>query len=116
MGRLTTHVLDTARGRPAAGLHVDVFSLDDGRRLLKSVVTNADGRVDSPLLENTTLRAGRYELLFRAGDYWRSTGEPISVPPFLDEIPVRFGIADPKQHYHVPLLLSPWCYSTYRGS
>jgi 5-hydroxyisourate hydrolase len=116
MGRLTTHVLDTARGRPAAGLRIDLFSLDEEHRLLKSVVTNADGRVDAPLLENMTFRAGRYELLFRAGDYWRSTGEPTSFPPFLDEIPVRFGIADPKQHYHVPLLLSPWCYSTYRGS
>jgi len=116
MGRLTTHVLDTARGRPAAGLHIDLFALDHARRLLKSVVTNADGRLDTALLEDAALRAGRYELLFRAGDYWRRTGEATSLPPFLDEIPVRFGIADPGQHYHVPLLLSPWSYSTYRGS
>jgi 5-hydroxyisourate hydrolase len=112
MGRLTTHVLDTARGRPAAGLRVELFSLDDGRRLLKSVTTNADGRADAPLLEGDAFRAGEYELLFHAGDYFKTDAGR----PFLDQVPVRFGIADPAQHYHVPLLLSPFSYSTYRGS
>lgn len=116
MGRLTTHVLDTARGRPAAGLRIDLFTLDEGRRLVKSVTTNGDGRVDQPLAENETFRAGTYELLFHCGDYFRQNGIPIASPPFVDEVPVRFGIADPTQHYHVPLLLSPWSYSTYRGS
>lgn len=116
MGRLTTHVLDTARGRPAAGLRVDLFALDDGRRLVKSVTTNADGRADAPLLEGVPFRAGEYELLFHAGDYFRASGTALASPPFLDDIPIRFGIADPAQHYHVPLLLSPWSYATYRGS
>jgi 5-hydroxyisourate hydrolase len=116
MGRLTTHVLDTAAGRPASGLRIDLFSLDDGRRLLKSLTTDADGRADAPLAENDTFRAGTYELLFHCGDYFRRTGIQIASPPFLDEVPVRFGIADPDRHYHVPLLLSPWSYSTYRGS
>ncbi|HXE16691.1 MAG TPA: hydroxyisourate hydrolase [Stellaceae bacterium] len=112
MGRLTTHVLDTAHGRPAAGLRVDLFSLDDGRRLMKSVTTNADGRVDAPLLEGDAFRAGEYELLFHAADYFKAG----AARPFLNEVPVRFGIADASQHYHVPLLLTPWSYSTYRGS
>ncbi len=116
MGRLTTHVLDTARGRPASGLRVDLFTLDDGRRLIKSITTNSDGRADAPLLEGDTCRAGLYELLFHAADYFRRDGVAIGSPPFLDDIPVRFGIADAAQHYHVPLLLSPWSYSTYRGS
>jgi 5-hydroxyisourate hydrolase len=116
MGRLTTHVLDTTRGRPAADLRIDLFSLDDGRRLIKSVMTNDDGRADAPLLENETFRAGTYELLFHAGDYFRRNGLAGSPPPFLDDVPVRFGVADPAQHYHVPLLLSPYAYSTYRGS
>jgi 5-hydroxyisourate hydrolase len=112
MGRLTTHVLDTARGRPAAGLRIDLFTLDDGRHLVKSVSTNADGRADAPLLEGDALHAGEYELLFHAGDYFK-TG---AAPPFLNHVPIRFGIADATQHYHVPLLLSPYSYSTYRGS
>ena len=116
MGRLTTHVLDTARGRPAAGLRIELFSLDEGRRLLKSAVTNTDGRADAPLLEGDQFRAGGYELLFRAGEYFRASGTVLASPPFLDDIPIRFGIADPAQHYHVPLLLSPYAYSTYRGS
>ncbi len=116
MGRLTTHVLDTARGRPASGLRIDLFTLDDGRRLVRSLTTNDDGRADQPLVENDTFHAGTYELLFHCGDYFRRNGIPIASPPFLDEVPVRFGIADPTQHYHVPLLFSPWSYSTYRGS
>jgi 5-hydroxyisourate hydrolase len=116
MGRLTTHVLDTARGQPAAGVRVDLFSLDDGRRLVKTVTTNADGRADAPLLEGNAFGTGFYELLFHAGAYFRGAGTALASPPFLDEIPIRFGIARPDQHYHVPLLLSPFGYSTYRGS
>jgi 5-hydroxyisourate hydrolase len=116
MGRLTTHVLDTVRGRPGAGLLIDLFALDDGRRLIASFVTNDDGRVDQPLLEGKAFAAGRYELLFHAGDYFKAAGIAAGTPPFLDEIPVRFQVASPEAHYHVPLLLSPWSYSTYRGS
>jgi len=116
MGRLTTHVLDTARGRPATGLRVDLFALDDGRRLIASAVTDTDGRADQPMLEGANFRIGGYELLFHAGDYFRASGGAGAEPLFLDQVPVRFGIADPAQHYHVPLLLSPFAYSTYRGS
>jgi 5-hydroxyisourate hydrolase len=115
-GRLTTHVLDTASGRPAAGLVVSLFWT--GGRMHRHVVTqttNADGRCDRPLLEGEALRAGQYELLFRAGDYFRAQGVVLPETAFLDEIPVRFGIAEEK-HYHVPLLVSPYGYSTYRGS
>lgn len=116
-GRLTTHVLDTASGKPAAGLSIDLFAVDgDERRAIKSVVTNEDGRVDAPLLAGADLEAGAYELVFHAGDYLRGVGQPLSEPPFLDVIPIRFGIADPLAHYHVPLLISPYGYSTYRGS
>ena len=114
---LTTHVLDTAHGRPAAGLRVELFRLDplgEGRRLLKGVRTNADGRTDAPLLGDDELAGGVYELVFGVGEYF--AGEGIPDPPFLGRVPVRFGIADPTSHYHVPLLVSPWSYSTYRGS
>ena len=117
-GRLTTHVLDTARGRPAAGLTIELWRLEregDGRRLLRSVRTNADGRTDVPLLAAEELTAGVYELVFAVGDYFAEQGGGAD-PPFLDRVPVRFGIADPTAHYHVPLLTSPWAYSTYRGS
>lgn len=115
-GRLTTHVLDTTSGKPAAGLKIALFRLDDeSRRLLKDVVTNADGRVDAPLLEGEEFSAGEYELVFSAGDYLRAQGYDLASPPFLDIVPLRFGIAQPT-HYHVPLLLSPHGYSTYRGS
>jgi 5-hydroxyisourate hydrolase len=116
MGRLTTHILDTALGRPAKGLKIELWSLDAGPSLLKTVVSNQDGRVDSPLLDGDDFKAGRYELRFHAGDYLRATGAALSDPPFLDVIPLRFGIADKSEHYHVPLLLSPYGYSTYRGS
>ncbi len=115
---LTTHVLDTARGRPAAGLRID-FSLveGDGRtRLLKTVTTNADGRSAAPLLGPAEMKAGRYELLFHVGAYFRAAGSAVPDPPFLDQVPVRFAIAEPDAHYHVPLLVSPWSYLTYRGS
>ena len=115
MGRLTTHVLDTAAGRPAAGLAIELFRLGGGEERVAAVTTNADGRVDRPLLEGAALVAGVYELRFHAGDYLRASGK-LPEPPFLDVIPIRFGIAAPGEHYHVPLLLSPYGYSTYRGS
>lgn len=115
MGRLTTHVLDTAKGRPAAGLAVELFRIGDSEERLVSATTNRDGRVDQPLLEGPAFVPGVYELRFHAGDYLRGgVGPPY--PAFLDVIPIRFGIASPDEHYHVPLLLSPYGYSTYRGS
>jgi 5-hydroxyisourate hydrolase len=116
MARLSTHVLDTARGQPAAGLTVELFALEPTRTLLRAVVTNDDGRTDEPLLSGETIPTGVYELVFRAGDYLRSKGLDLPRPAFLDEVVIRFGIADPSGHYHVPLLLSPYGYSTYRGS
>ena len=115
-GRLTTHVLDTARGRPAAGLALRLYRLDgDDRRLLVSAVTNADGRTDRPLLEGGEFCTGAYEIEFEAGDYHRAAGAGAD-RPFLDTVPVRFGISEAGANYHVPLLLSPFGYSTYRGS
>ncbi len=112
MGKLTTHVLDTALGKPAAGLKIEVW----GAGLLKTITTNSDGRADAPLLEGAAFTTGQYELRFHAGDYLRGLGLKLSEPLFLDVIPIRFGIADAAQHFHVPLLLSPFGYSTYRGS
>jgi 5-hydroxyisourate hydrolase len=116
-GRLTTHVLDTARGLPAAGLAIELHRLapDGTRSRLATVTTNADGRTDAPLLEGVGLAPGVYELLFHAGAYLRRHGLA-GDPSFLDLVPVRFTVATPEQHYHVPLLLSPHAYSTYRGS
>jgi 5-hydroxyisourate hydrolase len=115
-GRLTTHVLDTASGKPAAGLSVSLFRINGDRRtLLKAVSTNSDGRCDAPLLAGAEFSPGEYELVFSAGDYLRSQGIELPGPAFLDMIPIRFGMAEHK-HYHVPLLLSPYGYSTYRGS
>lgn len=118
MTGLTTHVLDTALGKPAEGLAIDLFRLDgEARDHLKTIITNADGRVDGgPILIGETFRKGTYELVFHAGDYLRRTGAALAEPAFLDMIPIRFGIADESGHYHVPLLISPYCYSTYRGS
>lgn len=118
MGRLTTHVLDTAHGCPAAGVDIELFKLtDDGSRTpLKRVTTNADGRTDAPLLTGEDFKTGAFEIVFHAGGYFLAKGTPVSEPPFLDTIPIRFAIADPNGHYHVPLLVSPWSYSTYRGS
>ena len=113
MGRLTTHVLDTSSGKPAAGLKIELWF---GPELLKSARTNGDGRVDGPLLDGDAFKRGTYELRFHAGDYLRSAGVELGEPAFLDVIPIRFGIANAAQHYHVPLLLSPYGYSTYRGS
>ena len=116
-GRLTTHVLNTATGRPAAGLKLELFRIEgDARTPLKSVTTNSDGRCDAPLLQGAELTAGRYEILFHVGDYLRAGATQLPDPPFLDLVPLRFGIADAGQHYHVPLLVSPYAYSTYRGS
>lgn len=114
MGRLTTHVLDTASGRPAAGLKIQLFK-EGSRQALVETATNDDGRCTAPLLEGDAFQPGRYELVFHAGDYLRKTGVQLAEPPFLDEVVIRFGLAD-DEHYHVPLLLSPYGYSTYRGS
>jgi 5-hydroxyisourate hydrolase len=117
MGRLTTHVLDTASGKPATGMRIDLAVLEpSGARHLKTIHTNADGRTDAPLLADESMRAGNYELVFHVGDYFRSRGSALADPPFLDRVPVRFGIADTAANYHVPLACSAWSYSTYRGS
>jgi 5-hydroxyisourate hydrolase len=117
MGKLTTHVLDTANGRPGAGIKVELFALaGDTRRALKTTITNDDGRCDQPLLEGDALVAGEYELVFAAGDYFASIGTKVPEPRFVDRVVLRFGVADAGAHYHVPLLVSPWSYSTYRGS
>jgi 5-hydroxyisourate hydrolase len=117
MGKLTTHVLDTASGIPASNMKVELHRLHSGApELLASLQTNSDGRVPAPLLEGENLNAGRYALTFHVAEYFRARGTALSDPPFLDEVVIRFGIADAGQHYHVPLLVSPWSYSTYRGS
>lgn len=117
MARLSTHVLDTSRGAPAAGVRIDVHFVQNGRRRsVASATTNADGRTDAPLVSGDRLEAGVYELTFHAGEYFRNAGVPLAEPPFLDEIVVRVGIADAAGSYHVPLLLAPYGYSTYRGS
>lgn len=118
IGRLTTHVLDTMHGRPAAHLEIELWMIEGtgGRRRLRTTRTTATGRTDAPLLEGDELRAGTYELLFAVGAYFASLGIELPEPPFLDLVPIRFSIADASAHYHVPLLVSPWSYSTYRGS
>lgn len=117
-GKLTTHVLDTANGCPAANIAIALwfFALNSQKTLLKTVTTNADGRTDQPLLANEQLKIGVYQLVFSVGDYFAQHSKSQTEPPFLNEIPLQFGIADPTVHYHVPLLVSPWSYSTYRGS
>lgn len=117
MGRLTTHVLDTARGKPAAGVRITLYRISgQSHRKIAETVTNADGRTDAPMLEGAKLTVGSYELVFAAGAYLRETGQAAGDVLFLDEIPIRFGVADAAQHYHVPLLISGHAYSTYRGS
>jgi 5-hydroxyisourate hydrolase len=118
MGRLTTHVLDTALGRPGAGIALALYRIKPAseREKLGDFKTNEDGRCDRPLLEGATLTAGIYELVFEAGAYFERTGQTLPEPKFLDQVTIRFGIAASDQHYHVPLLLSPYAYSTYRGS
>lgn len=117
MGRLSTHVLDTARGKPAAGVRIALYRVTgNNHRKIAEVVTNDDGRTDAPLLAGDDLKAGQYELVFFAGDYLRASGQAAGDLLFLDQIPIRFGVPDAAQHYHVPLLISPFAYSTYRGS
>ncbi len=116
-GRLSTHVLDTARGRPAAGVNIALYRISgQSHRKIAEAVTNADGRTDAPLLTGDALKEGAYELVFFAGDYLRGSGQAGDGTLFLDQIPIRFGVPDSDAHYHVPLLLSPFGYSTYRGS
>lgn len=116
-GFLTTHVLDTARGLPAQGLAITLYRLEGGTRTeIVRMLTNEDGRTDSPILPQADFAVGQYELVFAAGDYLRATEQAGAAPLFLDEVPIRFGINDASSHYHVPLLLSPYGYSTYRGS
>jgi 5-hydroxyisourate hydrolase len=116
MGKLTTHILDTERGKPAAGMKIELWRVDESPSLLTTRITNSDGRVDSPILSETSFTIGTYELRFFAGDYLRTQNADLPEPLFLDIIPIRFGIANSDQHYHVPLLLSAHSYSTYRGS
>lgn len=118
-GYLTTHVLDTARGVPAAGIEIMLYRVtDNSHKKIATMVTNADGRTDSPILPAGKFSVGQYELVFKAGDYLRSTGlvPDGDAPLFLDEVPIRFGVDDDTAHYHVPLLISPFGFSTYRGS
>ena len=117
LGKLTTHVLDVADGIPAAGMRIELHDLaSSAPRLIQEIRTNADGRTAAPLLEGESLRVGRFALTFHVAEYFRGRGVKLAEPPFLDEVVVRFGIADAAQNYHVPLLASPWSYSTYRGS
>jgi 5-hydroxyisourate hydrolase len=118
MAKLSTHVLDTAHGKPAANMQIKLYKigLNAAKIELLQAATNADGRTDAPLLTGDTIETGIYELHFYAGDYFRSVGVALNAPLFLDVIPIRFGIADGRGSYHVPLLVSPFAYSTYRGS
>jgi 5-hydroxyisourate hydrolase len=117
MGKLTTHVLDTMNGCPAAGMRVRLYSLASGSAtLLKELTLNHDGRADAPLLEGDAFCIGSYRLLFDVAPYFRARAVALPEPPFLDAVPLDFGLADVAAHYHVPLLASPWAYSTYRGS
>ncbi len=117
MGRLTTHVLDTSAGRPAAGVRIELYRLEGGgRERLAVATTNDDGRCDRPLLEGDGFRVGEYELLFHAGAYFQAAAVALPEPKFLDIVPIRFGIAEAEGNYHVPLLITPFSYATYRGS
>jgi len=117
MGKISTHVLDTTQGKPGAGVQVALYRVDASARILvKEDTTNADGRCSVPLLEGDALVAGQYELVFSAGAYFAAQGVALPDPPFLDRIIIAFGVADASQNYHVPLVLTPWSYSTYRGS
>ena len=118
MGHLTTHVLDTMNGCPAAGMPVALYRLAAGGAAtrLGQWLLNADGRADGPLLQGAELLPAPYRLVFEVAGYFRARGVALPTPPFLDAVPIDFGIADPAQKYHVPLLTSPWAYSTYRGS
>ena len=116
MSKLTSHVLDVYSGKPGAGIKVDVYYIFDSKRdKLNTVLLNKDGRANKPLVEGSNFKEGQYEIIFFIGDYFKNITE-IQKTPFLDDVVVRFGISNPKEHYHVPLLVSPWSYSTYRGS
>ena len=117
MGKLSTHVLDTMHGRPASGVRIALYRIqEDQRQPVKTVHTNDDGRCDAPLLGPDEIQAGTYELVFFAGDYFAAQGVSVPEPRFVDQVIVRFGIANPDENYHVPLVVTPWTYSTYRGS
>lgn len=117
MAKLSTHVLDTWQGRPAAGVRIDLYALGpEGPRLVVSARTNADGRTDAPLLEGDAMKRGRYRIVFHVGDHFRACGAALPDPPFVDVVTVDFGLADDRGSYHVPLVCTPWSYSTYRGS
>ena len=117
MGKLSTHILDTVHGKPAANVAIELYSMDDATpKLLLSTRTNNDGRTDAPLLKDAEVKRGRYRLVFHVGDYFRATGLTLPDPAFVDVVPIDFGIAENGGNYHVPLLCSPWTYSTYRGS
>ena len=115
MTKLTTHCLDTFSGKPAKGIKVEVYSISGKREKLNSTILNDNGRSDKPLIEGTVFKEGQYELIFFVGDYFKNI-TTLSKIPFLNEVVIRFGVSNPKEHYHVPLLVSPWSYSTYRGS
>lgn len=116
-GFLTTHVLDTAKGLPAEGIEIALYRVSgNSHTKIATAISNSDGRTDAPILPGDKFKTGTYELIFFAGDYLKRTGQATEEPLFLDQIPIRFGINDPESHYHVPLLLSPFSYSTYRGS
>ena len=116
-GKLTTHVLDTVHGRPGAGIRITLYRIENELRAwVMDARTNADGRCDEPILSGESMKPGCYELVFHVGSYFRGLGVELAEPPFLDVVPIRFGIASADQHYHVPLLVSPYSYSTYRGS
>ena len=115
MTKLTTHCLDTFSGRPAKGVKVDIYLASSKREKLNSIVLNDNGRSDKPLLEGANFKEGQYELVFFVGDYFRKITD-LPTTPFLNEIVIKFGVSNPKEHYHVPLLVTPWSYSTYRGS
>lgn len=117
MGKLSTHVLDTTQGKPGAGVAIELYAVRDGQRqLIKKTVTNHDGRCNAPLLEGEAMQPGCYELVFAAGDYFAAQGVALPEPRFLDRVTIAFGIASADQNYHVPLVVTPWSYSTYRGS
>jgi 5-hydroxyisourate hydrolase len=117
MTKLTTHVLDVSAGKPATGMRVELYAITSSvARVLADTRTDADGRCPAPMLEGSDFRVGRYSLVFHVSEYFRSRGVELPDPPFLDRVTVEFGIADPTSHYHVPLLVTPWSYSTYRGS
>ena len=115
MTKLTTHCLDTFSGKPAKGVKVDVYLVSDKREKLNSVILNSVGRSDKPLVEGANFKEGKYELIFFVGDYFKKITETHKIP-FLDDVIIKFGISNSKEHHHVPLLVSPWSYSTYRGS